>query len=167
MDLGPLSCDVRVVDDGFSRLPDEVHGARAAGSLLAGDLEGAETELTRVRTRYLVRFLCRLRGGDTRSFAPPGVACCGPTRLASAARSSLRLTSASGSVSAVRPRRGSFANRGAPSGAQSASRGVITSPRLAETGSSVQVFPLSPEICPQTLESLVAFKARFRGLDGA
>lgn len=55
-----MPCHGHVMDDGFHRLPDEVHGARAAGSLLAGDLEGAETELTRVRTRYLVRFHCRL-----------------------------------------------------------------------------------------------------------
>ena len=48
------------MDDGFSRLPDEVHGARAAGSLLAGDLEGAEAELARVKPAFLLRFLCRL-----------------------------------------------------------------------------------------------------------
>ena len=55
-----MPCHGHVMDDGFSRLPDEVHGARAAGSLLAGDLELAEAELARVRARYLVRFLCRL-----------------------------------------------------------------------------------------------------------
>jgi len=43
-----------------SRLPDEVHGARAAGSLLVGDLAEAEAELVHVRTRYLVGFLVRL-----------------------------------------------------------------------------------------------------------
>ena len=43
-----------------SRLPDEVHGARAAGSLLVGDLEEAEADLAHVRTRYLVGFLFRL-----------------------------------------------------------------------------------------------------------
>ena len=48
------------MNGGLSRLPDEVHGARAAGSLLAGDLESAEAELARVQARYLVRFLCRL-----------------------------------------------------------------------------------------------------------
>ena len=60
MDSAPLSCDVRVMDEGLSRLPDEVHGARAAGSLLAGDLESAEAALVRVRARYLLRCLCRL-----------------------------------------------------------------------------------------------------------
>ena len=43
-----------------SRLPDEVHGARAAGSLLVGDLGEAEAEFVRVRTRYLAGFLARL-----------------------------------------------------------------------------------------------------------
>ena len=46
--------------DGFSRLPDEVQGARAAGSPLAGNLRSAEAELARVRVRYLMRFLGRL-----------------------------------------------------------------------------------------------------------
>ena len=48
------------MDSSRSALPDEVHGARAAGSLLAGDLEAAEAELAAVRTRYLIGFLCRL-----------------------------------------------------------------------------------------------------------
>ena len=41
-------------------MPDEVHGARAAGLLVVGDLESAAAELGSVRTRYLVGFLCRL-----------------------------------------------------------------------------------------------------------
>ena len=60
MDAGAAPCDGGGMDDGCFQLPDEVHGARAAGSLLAGDLEGAEAELARVRAQYLMRFLCRL-----------------------------------------------------------------------------------------------------------
>ena len=48
------------MDGHRSRLPDEVHGARAAGSLLAGEVAEAEAELTHVRARYLVGFLVRL-----------------------------------------------------------------------------------------------------------
>ena len=48
------------MDGPRSRLPDEVHGARAAGSLLVGDLAESEAELACVRTRYLVGFLLRL-----------------------------------------------------------------------------------------------------------
>ena len=48
------------MDGQRSRLPDEVHGARAAGSLLVGDLAGAKAELAHVRTRYLAGFLARL-----------------------------------------------------------------------------------------------------------
>ena len=84
MDLALSSCDVRVVDDGFFPLPDEVHGARAAGSLLAGDLELAEAELARVRPRYLVRFLCRL------AVVMPGISLCLGWRVA-ARRGWLRL----------------------------------------------------------------------------
>ena len=42
------------------RIPDEVHGTRAVGSLVVGDLESATAELGLVRTRYLVGFLVRL-----------------------------------------------------------------------------------------------------------
>ena len=41
-------------------LPDEVHGARAVGSLIVGDLEAAEAELALTGARYLAGFLCRL-----------------------------------------------------------------------------------------------------------
>ena len=43
-----------------SALPDEVHGARAAGAVLLGDLASAEADLACVRMRYLVGFLFRL-----------------------------------------------------------------------------------------------------------
>ena len=39
---------------------DEIDGARAAGSLLVGDLEAAVDVLERVSTRYLAGFLWRL-----------------------------------------------------------------------------------------------------------
>ena len=48
------------MDHPRSALPDEVHGARATGALLLGDLASAEADLACVRTRYLVGFLCRL-----------------------------------------------------------------------------------------------------------
>ena len=48
------------MDQPRSALPDEVHGARAAGALLVGDLASAAADLACVRTRYLVGFLCRL-----------------------------------------------------------------------------------------------------------
>ena len=35
-------------------------GVRAAGSLLAGDIEVVEAEFASVRTRYLIGVLCRL-----------------------------------------------------------------------------------------------------------
>ena len=60
MDGAVAPCELVPMDGRRSRLPDEVHGACAAGSLLAGDLELAEAELARVRAGYLVRFLCRL-----------------------------------------------------------------------------------------------------------
>ena len=60
MDAGAAPCDGGVMDDGFFPLPDEVHGARAGGCLLAGDLDCAEAELARVQPAYLLRFLCRL-----------------------------------------------------------------------------------------------------------
>ena len=50
------------MDGRGSRSADEVHGARAAGSFLAGDVAEAEAEvkLACVRTRYPVGFLARL-----------------------------------------------------------------------------------------------------------
>lgn len=60
MDTPLEPCELVGMDVERSRLPDEVHGARAAGSLLVGDLVEAEAELVRVRTRYLVGFLARL-----------------------------------------------------------------------------------------------------------
>lgn len=39
---------------------DEVHGARAIGDLVAGDVEAAVAELEPVSIRYLVGFLGRL-----------------------------------------------------------------------------------------------------------
>ena len=43
-----------------STLPDEVHGARAAGALLAGDLDDAVDALAPASNGYLVRFHMRL-----------------------------------------------------------------------------------------------------------
>ena len=60
MDAAFEPCELVRMDVERSRLPDEVHGARAAGSLLAGDLAEAEAELACVRTGYLVGFLMRL-----------------------------------------------------------------------------------------------------------
>lgn len=60
MDGAVASCELVRMDGQCSRLPDEVHGARAAGSILVGDLAEAEAELACVRTRYLVGFLLRL-----------------------------------------------------------------------------------------------------------
>ena len=60
MDAAIAPCERVRMDVERSRLPDEVHGARAAGSLLFGDLGEAEAELVRVRTRYLAGFLARL-----------------------------------------------------------------------------------------------------------
>ena len=48
------------MEDPRPTLPDEVHGARAMGSLVVGDLESAAAELGSVQTRYLFGFLCRL-----------------------------------------------------------------------------------------------------------
>ena len=47
---------------------DQVHGARAAGALLAGELDEAEEALTAVSNRYLAAFCLRL------AFITPGVA---------------------------------------------------------------------------------------------
>ena len=60
MDAAIEPCELVRMDVEQSRLPDEVHGARAAGSLLFGDFAEAEAELVRVRTRYLAAFLLRL-----------------------------------------------------------------------------------------------------------
>ena len=58
---GPVwLCERLRMDGRDSTLPDVVQGARAAGSLLAGDLTEAEAELAHVRTRYLAGFLVRL-----------------------------------------------------------------------------------------------------------
>ena len=47
---------------------DQVHGARAAAALLAGELDEAEEALTAVSTRYLAAFCLPL------AFITPGVA---------------------------------------------------------------------------------------------
>ena len=60
MDEAPPGCDLGRIVDLRPTLPDEVHGARAVGSLVVGDLEAAAAELGSVRTRYLVGFLVRL-----------------------------------------------------------------------------------------------------------
>ena len=60
MDAAVVPCELVRMDVERSRLPDEVYGARVAGSLLVGDLAEAEADLACVRTRYLVRFLLRL-----------------------------------------------------------------------------------------------------------
>ena len=41
-------------------VPDEIYGAQALGSLLAGDLESALDALGPASTRYVAGFLCRL-----------------------------------------------------------------------------------------------------------
>ena len=48
------------MEDPRPTLPDEVHGARAVGSLVVGELESAAAKLGLVRTRYLIGFLVRL-----------------------------------------------------------------------------------------------------------
>ena len=53
-------CHSESMDHPRLALPDEVHGARAVGSLVVGDLEAAEAELALTRARYLAGFLCRL-----------------------------------------------------------------------------------------------------------
>ena len=60
MDAWPVRCDPRPVNQIRPSLPDEVHGARAAGDLLVGDVASAEAQLACVRARYLVGFCCRL-----------------------------------------------------------------------------------------------------------
>ena len=60
MDEAPPGCNLGRMEAPRPALPDEVHGARAVGSLVVGDLESAAAELGSVRTRYLVGFLCRL-----------------------------------------------------------------------------------------------------------
>ena len=60
MDAAGVPCEFVRMDVERSRLPDEVHGARAAGSLLVGELAEAEAELACVRTGYLAGFLLRL-----------------------------------------------------------------------------------------------------------
>lgn len=53
-------CEFVRMDGQHARLPDEAHGARAAGSLIVGELAEAEADLAQVRMRYLVGFLVRL-----------------------------------------------------------------------------------------------------------
>ena len=60
MDAAVVSCELVRMDVERSRLPDEVHGARAAGSIVVGDLAEAEAELACVHPRYLVGFVLRL-----------------------------------------------------------------------------------------------------------
>ena len=60
MDAAVVPCELVRMDVERSRLPDEVHGARAAGSIVVGDLAEAEAELACARTRYLAGFLMRL-----------------------------------------------------------------------------------------------------------
>ena len=60
MDAAAVPCELVRMDVERSRLPDEVHGARAAGSIVVGDLAEAEAELAGVRTGYLAGFLMRL-----------------------------------------------------------------------------------------------------------
>ena len=60
MDGYPVRCDPRPVNQVRQSLPDEVHGARAAGDLLVGDIASAEAHLACVHARYLVRFCMRL-----------------------------------------------------------------------------------------------------------
>ena len=60
MDEASPGCDFGRMEDPRPTVPDEVHGARAVGSLVVGGVESAAAELGSVRTRYLVGFLCRL-----------------------------------------------------------------------------------------------------------
>ena len=59
MDMGPLRRH-RGSMDRRAPLPDEVHGARAVGSLVLGDIGAAESELALTGVRYLAGFHCRL-----------------------------------------------------------------------------------------------------------
>ena len=58
------------------RLPDEVYGARAAGSVFAGDLDEAAEALELAPNRYLVGFFLRL------ALVVPSVSGCLARRLA-------------------------------------------------------------------------------------
>ena len=60
MDKTRPGCQLGSMDHPRSAHPDEVHGARAAGALLVGDLEAAEAELALTGARYLAGFLFRL-----------------------------------------------------------------------------------------------------------
>ena len=53
-------CNSEPMDRPRFALPDEVHGTRAAGWLVVGDLEAAEAELALIGASYLAGFLCRL-----------------------------------------------------------------------------------------------------------
>ena len=60
MDTGSVDFLWGSMDHPRSSLADEVHGARAVGSLVVGDIEAAEAELALTATRYLAGFVCRL-----------------------------------------------------------------------------------------------------------
>ena len=65
------------MDRPASALPDAMHGARAAGSLLVDDLRAAEAELDSLRTRNFVGFVLRVdllarTPRDGNRFPPPG-----------------------------------------------------------------------------------------------
>ena len=70
MDESRPECHLGYMERPRSALPDEVHGARAAGALLVGDLASAEGYLACVRTRYLVGFLFRLAAVDGEAVGP-------------------------------------------------------------------------------------------------
>ena len=60
IDADPVRCHCARMDQERSALPDEVHGARAVGAVLVGDLKAAEADLASARMSYRVGFLCRL-----------------------------------------------------------------------------------------------------------
>ena len=60
MDATWPECHFEPMDRPRFALPDEVHGARAAGSLVVGDLEAVDAELALTGAHYLAGFLCRL-----------------------------------------------------------------------------------------------------------
>ena len=57
MDEASPGCDLGRMGDPRPTLPDEVHGARAVGSLVVGYFEAAEAELVLTGARYLAGFL--------------------------------------------------------------------------------------------------------------
>jgi len=76
MDVRRPGCESVPVSVRKPSLLDEIDGARAAGSMLVGDLDGAVDALERVSTRYLAGFLWRL------GILMPSVALCLAWRLA-------------------------------------------------------------------------------------